>query len=422
MIFIFRVHMFIVLLSIGSNVYSQVMQEAVFDAQVKTIQFHNSSNPLESPIITLQSAQTLTLEFDILTQEIPDLHYRIIACDKNWNKAQLLQQEYLQTIGLLEFETIQHSINTTTQYIHFATEFPNSNISFLISGNYLVQVFDDYTEKILFQRRCMVVENLITIEANQRRPKLVEIMDSHQAIDISLLWEQFPISNPLQDIHVLVQQNNRWDNSRWLDKPSHVYMQSMKYTTEPHNCWHGNAEFTQFNFKNMVYAGEYIQRIDRTTNSYTVLLEPNQIQTYKPYIYRGDLNGNFLPSHDISPNDAATVADYATVLISLAYRKQWYDTLDIYVVGGFNNWLLTTENRMMYNDTLGQYTASLFLKQGYYDYALAFVSNDKKHIFTHEIEGSYYQTENKYEIFVFHYDISKGYDRIIAYQTIQTKK
>ena len=94
------------------------MQETVYDTKVKTIQFYNSTNPLESPIITLQSAQTLTLEFDILTQEIPDLHYRIIACDKNWNKAQLLQQEYLQTIGLLEFETIQHSINTTTQYIH----------------------------------------------------------------------------------------------------------------------------------------------------------------------------------------------------------------------------------------------------------------------------------------------------------------
>ncbi|HON53400.1 MAG TPA: DUF5103 domain-containing protein, partial [Bacteroidales bacterium] len=85
-------------------------------------------------------------------------------------------------------------------------------------------------------------------------------------------------------------------------------------------------------------------------------------------------------------------------------------------------WSITDENKMIYNNQTNMYEAAILLKQGYYDYSLAFVSHDKKHIFTHEIEGSYNKTENRYDIFVYYYDISKGYDRIIGYQTIEQTK
>lgn len=401
---------------------SQIMHNAVFSSQVKTIQLYPEANPLDPAVISLHGMQTLTLEFDILTQSIPNLQYRILLCDKQWNKSSLMQSEYLQTIGLLDFESIEHSINTSVPYIHFTAHFPNSNVRFLLSGNYIIQVFDEMTEEILFQQRCMIIEQIIPIQVTERRPKQVDIMDTHQAIDVEVSWEQFPISNPIQDIQIAVLQNNRWDNMRWYTKPTHFKMQSMSYTTEPQNCFFGNAEFKQFNFKNMRFAGEYIQRIDWDKGLYKVVLEPNEIQTYKPYVFRGDLNGKYLISHDVSPNNAASVADYAYVNFILAYMKQSYDTLDVYVVGGFNNWNITEENKMKYNENLEKFETAILLKQGYYDYAIAFVSKDKKHIFTHEIEGSYYQTKNMYEAIVYYYDISKGYDRIIAYYTTPTNK
>lgn len=402
--------------------FAQSYTDALFSTQVKTIQLYNSTNSLDSPVIALHSSQTLSLEFDILHTTIPDLQYRILLCDKLWNKSQLFQNEYIQTIGLLEFDTIEHSINTSIQYIHFSTQFPNNNIQFLVSGNYVVQVFDAHTQQVLFQKRFMVVENIVQLTTSLQRPKIVEYMNTHQAIDVGVSWESFPISNPIQDIHILIQQNNRWDNSIYLTKPTSVQINSITYNTEPYNYFYGNAEFRQFNFKNMRFASEYIERIDWENGLYKIIMQPNEIQTYKPYSNKGDLNGGFLPSHDISPYNANTVADYAQVQFSLKYFKQSYDTLDVYVVGDFNNWAISDENKMIYNNTQAQYTTTILLKQGYYDYALAFVSNDKKHIFTHEIEGSYYQTENKYEVFVYHYDISKGYDRIIAYQKVQTKK
>jgi hypothetical protein len=401
---------------------AQVFNDCIIDPNVKTVQLYTNTNQLSPPVIILNSTDFLTIEFDILYNSIIDLQYTIFLCDKNWYKSELLPNEYIQTIGLLEFESGEHSINTSIPYIHYKTSFPNNSIQFLLSGNYIIQVFDEHTKQILLQKRFQVVEPLVSIQALQRRPNTVDLMDTHQAVDINISWENIPIVNQINQLQVLVQQNNRWDNCKWYTKPTHIYMQSIKFTTEPYNCFYGNAEFRQFNFKNMRFAGQYIRRIDWENGIYKIYLEPNEFQAFKPYANTKDLNGKFLPSHEISATDASTVADYAYVHFTIQYTKQIYDTLDIYVVGGFNSWSITDENKMIYNNQTNMYEAAILLKQGYYDYSLAFVSHDKKHIFTHEIEGSYNKTENRYDIFVYYYDISKGYDRIIGYQTIEQTK
>ena len=88
--------------------------------------------------------------------------------------------------------------------------------------------------------------------------------------------------------------------------------------------------------------------------------------------------------------------------------------------GAFNDWALSKENKMTYNDEKKQFEADILLKQGYYGYTYIFASDDLKTIDYSSIDGSFYQTENDYEIFVYYFDYNLGYDRCIGYKLINS--
>ena len=60
------------------------------------------------------------------------------------------------------------------------------------------------------------------------------------------------------------------------------------------------------------------------------------------------------------------------------------------------------------------YKASPYLKQGYYNYLYAFVPDGKQEADLSVIEGSHYETQNRYYIFVYHKKQGTVYDQLIS--------
>jgi len=56
------------------------------------------------------------------------------------------------------------------------------------------------------------------------------------------------------------------------------------------------------------------------------------------------------------------------------------------------------------------------LKQGYYNFMYAFKAPDEDVVKCYNLEGSHYETENDYQIFVYYGKIADKYDRLIGYQ------
>lgn len=401
--------------------YSQVYTDNAFNTNAKSILLYKTGNELNSAVISLLAKDTLQLEFDLLNASNIDIRYEVILCTKNWEKSQLFANEYIKSIGIHRIENTQNSVNTSIPYVHYQATFPNENLRFLVSGNYIVQVFNDNSNELLFQKRFMIIENLVKLDAEEKQPSIVEFMDTHQEIDVTITPFGFSIPNPENDLQITILQNGRWDNKVTLHKPSHISSDVLLFDYERENLFAGGSEFHQFNFKNLAFASQYIEKIDWQNGLYYIKMQPNENQSFKPYANRGDLNGKFSPSCDVL-QDVDFVGDYAQVEFTLPFYKQKYDTTDVYIVGGFNQWMLTDENKMKYNEDESKYEASILLKQGYYDYAIANVPKNKNLIDSKEIDGTYYQTENNYEIFVYFYDIVQGYDRIIGYKKINTKK
>ena len=58
-------------------------------------------------------------------------------------------------------------------------------------------------------------------------------------------------------------------------------------------------------------------------------------------------------------------------MVLLCRPKQYqenFDQDDIYIYGNFNDWQITSENKMTYNPDTGLYEATILFKQGFYNY------------------------------------------------------
>jgi hypothetical protein len=94
---------------------------------------------------------------------------------------------------------------------------------------------------------------------------------------------------------------------------------------------------------------------------------------------------------------------------------------DVHILGQLTDWQITEGTKMKYDYELGAYQITLLLKQGFYDYTYVFKRDGAQLVDDTWFEGSYEDTENDYEIFVYHRPpTSMQFDRLVAYTKINS--
>jgi hypothetical protein len=88
------------------------------------------------------------------------------------------------------------------------------------------------------------------------------------------------------------------------------------------------------------------------------------------------------------------------------------------VFGELSGNSVSASNEMTYDFDKQQYTASLYLKQGYYNYKYAYVDSERGQIDFSYAEGNYFETENEYLILVYQHSYDRDYDRLLGISVI----
>jgi hypothetical protein len=220
--------------------------------------------------------------------------------------------------------------------------------------------------------------------------------------------------NPERDIQVTVMQNRRWDNAIHDLKPRYIGNNVLDYNYDKENVFPGGNEFRYFDIRSMRFKGENVQNIDFFRPLFHVTLVQDAIRNGKVYMTYKDMNGNYVIESQNRVNDYDTDCDYALVHFSLPLPGPLTGG-SVNVFGALTGWNANKSNEMKWNFTTARYELELLLKEGYYNYIYAYVTSGAKKADTVNLEGSFVETENDYQIFAYFHDLTSRYDRLVGY-------
>jgi hypothetical protein len=397
--------------------YPDIFTNKIFAADIHTVLLGSDTWERAVPVIEAGSSQRLELHFDDFSGSVRTFAYTLVHCDAAWHPSDLPGQDYLSGFGYGTIRESFTSTNTQRDYIHYRLTFPEEDCMPVISGNYALVVYDDANpSEMILTRRLYITEKLVQISARVEQPTAGPLQETGQQVEFSLQFDPNVIRDPVNDIVAVIRQNNRDDNELILQKPSFMQTGRMDYSNPGEGTFPGGNEFRSLDIKSMKYQTENIAAIDFRNPYYHVLMKPDESRADKPYFSKPDINGGYLVERE--SGDKHTEADYIYVHFRFA-SPAGYTGENIYVTGGFCDWVIQDGNKLSYNPDLKCFEVILLLKQGWYDYCYAVEDPRTGKLNVTEFEGSFYETGNEYAVSAYYHDRRGRYDRLIGYAALR---
>ena len=386
--------------------YSKSKKISETNPFIKTVIFSGGSFNSQFPIINMN--ESLFLSFDDVSGDENFYYYKIIHCDFDWNRSKLLKSEYLEGSDDNLIEDIQSSYGTLQRYTNYKLSLPNNDVSFKISGNFILEILDT-DDNIVLERKFLILNEKISVDLNVYPSQNKDKFYTHQNVQFIINTNRYKIRNPNKDIKVTILQNDQWDNLKIILKPQFIEKDRLIYRYEEESEFEGGNEYLFFDTKDLRSTNQNISFV-RKENVFQHFLFTDNPRSNLNYSNYSDINGNFNPNTTLGEN-SDNESDYSIVYFSLA--KQFViDNSKIYIYGKFNNYELTDENEMIYNPSLETFEGILLLKQGFYNYKYIIKKNDM--ILKNPISGSFFQTENSYTVLVYKKGFEDFYDMLIG--------
>ena len=385
-----------------------------YDPSIKTIQVFKEGFDLSSPIIQLNSTDRISIQFDDLDPDIKRYKFTVLHCESDWTaSANLSVADYIDGYREENIDQYEYSYNTTVRYTHFKTTFPTDNMRPKISGNYLLVVYEDDPSRLAFTMRFVVVESTpVVANGNIVQSSQIAERNTRQQINLVVRLNGFQVLDVERELKINLMQNGRWDNILRLSKPRFARADELDYRYDESISFNGGNQFRNFDIKSLQYQSERIARIAYDTTNQVYLLA-DQPRTFKQYTFEKDLNGRFYIKSEDHAEHSNTEADYAWVHFYLPYPVL-ITIGTFHVLGELTYWQLDKSSRMYFNPEHKGYELNLFLKQGYYNYEYVLKENSKMAADETLMEGSHWETENDYTVYVYYHETGSLFDRLIA--------
>lgn len=398
-----------------------------YKPNIKTIQFYESSWEYAPPIISLDGSEQLQLSFDDLDGDQKQFSLTFVHCNADWTPSDLMISEYLNGFYDLNILNFSFAANTFQKYTHYSILFPvintQMNTQFTKSGNYIMYVYANGDKNdIVLSRRFMVYDSKVAIAANFRQTISGADQFKKQHLDFTISSAGYVLNNPFKDMKVLITQNNRWDNAVTDIKPTFMNGDQFTYSLDDASTFNGGNEFRFFDVRSTRFLTEKVKEIykDADLKNHAVLYA-DQLRATKPYLFYNDFNGNFIIKNSETRGNQDLEADYIYVDFFLPYANPESQG-NFYILGKLTDWRMNKRSKLTYNEKRMGYEATLYLKQGYYNYEYVLSNDTKKSGDETVTEGSFWDTENDYCIYVYHRKFGTYYDQLIGCKKINSLK
>ncbi len=398
------------------NTTAQVYKTQPFSPEIHTIQINKNGDWQSYPVIDLSKDEFVSVNFDRISEYSDNrLRYKLIHCNADWKPSSVHEIDYIDGFNDNLIEDYAFSVNTTIEYTNFRFDIPNNDIRPMYSGNYAVVVYEeDNPQNILLSACFSIVDAQVAVNATISSNTLIDVNQEHQQVSFTVDHSSVRIVDPYSDIKVFVRQNGRLDNQKAYIKPTNIQASKLVYDYSRELIFEAGNEYRRFEAVSHRYNGLRIIHTEYKRPYYYSYLIPDIFRSGKRYIYDQDQDGMFYIRNS-EGNDSDIDADY----FHIQFRLQAQDPLieNIWVNGNFTNNIFDEKYQMQYDYAKNEYYLSLLLKQGAYNYQ--YLTEVKNGVFsTGPVEGNYFETQNRYQIYIYHRPPGARYDSLIGYLNI----
>ncbi|MDQ3552650.1 MAG: DUF5103 domain-containing protein [Bacteroidota bacterium] len=415
----FFVFLAIIFTSCKTPALSQTGSSTVTRATVGKIysdKLYRSGDQTSFPILTLGSTDYLELHFDDLDGDIKNYYYSFQLCNADWSPSVLHPFEYTKGFQNIRITTYRNSSIASTRYTHYQANVPDRNSFPNRSGNYLLKVFiNNDTAKLAFTKRFVIVDSKAKIAAQIQQPFNAAAFRTHQKLQIVVTTDnRLQNFNP-QDLKVVILQNNNWQTSTLIERPTIFRGNYFEYSDEAITALPAAKEWRWLDMRSLRLQSDRMQRIDTRKDTTEVWVQPEGSRTGQVYVYYRDMNGMYAIETMESINPFWQ-GEYGWV--NFTYVPQGgraFTGRDVYVFGELTGYTENGRGRMQFNSEEGVYQARLYLKQGFYNYMyVTYPTGIRDYPDFSETEGNNWTTENAYTVLIYFRPFGARADELIG--------
>lgn len=369
---------------------------------VRSVQLNRSGNPSTAPILHLGQPQQLHLSFEIL--EFDSRQFRITFSHHNpdWSRSSLPPEFFIDGMDTQYLDSGQVSRAQRPSYRQYNYQFPNNQLQFTKSGNYQLQVRDHDNGQLILQLPFFITENQgdtrSTVESFPVPRQNMRV--THRPVSRYSLPDI--VDQPLFDLEFYYTQNQFWGRQRRADELDFSDPDEVQFELSSQHSFIGDYEFLNLSLNNLTQSNPQI-----------VESRPGE---YPPTLFLSDDVSGFSsgsspqtgrygrPNRDLS-------AQYANVVFTFDPGKEISSGQKIYLVGDFNNWMISPNTELNRDENLNRWQTSTIIKEGSYSYKYVLVADNKvDDLFFDDL---FSRTRQEYHSFVYIRDSNQFYYRLL---------
>ena len=387
----------------------------IFDNNVHSLKVCLASNMYVPPVLMMNSDDRLLVNFDYLDYDVHYLRYSVTHCNADWQPSQLVESEYVSGFNYADIDDYAPSEATYVHYYNYQFTLPNGDMEFLVSGNYLLSVYEqDDPSKILFQTRFSVCEGKVSVFPQVTSRTDIEYNNRFQQVSFDIRYKPNQIKDPYSEFTCIVSQNSRDDNAVVVNRPTMVGVDHVTYEHNRDLIFAAGNEFRRFETVNAHNINMGVQSIRYYEPMYHAVLMVDEPRNELQYLYDKTQYGRFTIRNAEAFGENALQADYMITHFTLNTLGK-LNGGNVWLYGEFLEGYPASQAMMNYDASSGCYTADLLLKQGAYNYMYLWVPDGTTVGQTSLIEGDHYETVNEYLVKVYDRPTGERYDRFVGY-------
>ena len=376
-------------------------------SSVRTVQLYQGEDEQSLPVTSLTGGGGLTLEFDLLGAEGRPLSVYFQHADRTWRRDLSPGQtlESFQDDRLVDYRS---SRGTKVPYVHYQYRFPNDDIRFRISGNYILRVTErGRRDSVLFEQPFFVTEEEGGLQVNaeglpvpgQQQPTLRP--RARFAPPSAIQGDPFGHA-------VCFVRNGRLADTRCQDRPLLVRQPNLEFELGRDRAYAPATAEYGLDLSTLRSTAQ-IARVERTPSPTRVFLDPDYARFTEGT--RGpSLNGQTVVRGALSARaDPGITGEYVETTFAFVPSGETPYSRPLMVAGSFSGMDPARGTRMNWNAQRGRYEGSVLLKQGRHQY---FYSTSDPSL-SEEVRRTQPRRASTYTAFVYYRDSQYNTDRLL---------